>query len=56
MKRFVLTGEFGHQDGQFIREVLIAKTKENAINNFKQRIKNGHYGSIQNVTINAVEI
>jgi len=38
MKTFIVTGEYGIQEGEFVRLTLKAKNEENARNNFIKKI------------------
>lgn len=53
MKTFIVRGEYGHQEGDYIEVTMKAKTIDNAIKNFKARIRKGLYGHIK---INATNI
>jgi hypothetical protein len=47
MKTFIVRGEYGSQDGQYVQETMRAQTRANVIKNFKARVRKGHYGYIE---------
>lgn len=47
MKTFIVRGEYGHQEGDFVEVTMRAQTIENAIKNFKARIRKGQYGYVK---------
>ena len=46
MKTFIVRGEYGHQAGDYVEVTMKAKTMDNAIKNFKARVRKGIYGYI----------
>lgn len=46
MKTFIVRGEYGHQDGDYVQDTMKAMNRANVIKNFKTRIRKGCYGYV----------
>lgn len=52
MKNFIVTGEYGIQEGQYIRMALKAKNEVNARKNFINKLKDYNTTLINNIKNN----